>query len=244
MDRCSERDLAPRFLAPPQRPRNRFIDCPVHGQTWTTSLGDCEKCDDTARKQAEAHAYRLGECNLHGRYREATFEGFKASSPAQTAVLNACSEFVDQVAAGKWAAMLLLGAPGVGKTHLGAAMVNRMIHQRQTAAAMYTPGEIVRWIRKTWRRDSEVDEDFVLTELTRPVLLVLDEVGVGVATEGEQRHLFEVIDARYAQRRPVVVLSNLLTAQVREAIGDRSYDRIRESCRVLVCDWASHRGNA
>jgi len=40
-----------------------------------------------------------------------------------------------------------------------------------------------------------------------------------------------------------VVLSNLSPAELKTAMGDRSYDRLREGTKLLVCDWESHRGN-
>ena len=50
-----------------------------------------------------------------------------------------------------------------------------------------------------------------------------------------------VIDERYKRRRPTVVISNLTVPAVKEAIGDRLYDRLREGATVLACDWSSHR---
>ena len=43
----------------------------------------------------------------------------------------------------------------------------------------------------------------------RPDLLILDEVGVQFGSETEKMILFEIINGRYEQLKPTIVISNL-----------------------------------
>jgi DNA replication protein DnaC len=87
---------------------------------------------------------------------------------------------------------------------------------------------------------NEVD---MLDDFARASLLVIDEIGVGFGSEAEQVQLFDIIDARYKHRRPTILLSNLPAKDLKTALGERAYDRLREGSQILVCQWGSYRGN-
>jgi acyl-CoA synthetase (AMP-forming)/AMP-acid ligase II len=103
---------------------------------------------------------------------------------------------------------------------------------------------LIRTLRATWRRDSDSTEDEVINEFAYVPLLVIDEIGVGFGTEAEAAQLFDVIDRRYQARNPLVLISNLSVPDLREALGDRLFDRIREASQVVPFNWPSHRGTA
>ncbi|PWG68497.1 ATP-binding protein, partial [Enterobacter mori] len=55
--------------------------------------------------------------------------------------------------------------------------------------------------------------------------------------------LFAIINGRYEQMRPTVVISNLDAEQLPVAMGERCVDRLREGNLIVVpFDWESHRG--
>jgi DNA replication protein DnaC len=55
--------------------------------------------------------------------------------------------------------------------------------------------------------------------------------------------LFAIINGRYEQMRPTVVISNLSGDQLPLAMGERCVDRLREGGGVVVpFDWESQRG--
>src|SRR5690606_40257370 len=70
---------------------------------------------------------------------------------------------------------------------------------------------------------AERTEAQVMNAMISPDLLVIDEVGATKPTEFEQATLFHVINSRYEQMRPTVVISNLDPHELPE-IG-------RASCR-------------
>ena len=57
--------------------------------------------------------------------------------------------------------------------------------------------------------------------------------------------VFDVINERYENLRPTIILSNLTTEEIRAYLGDRVYDRLRENGgKAFVFDWDSYRGKA
>jgi DNA replication protein DnaC len=223
----------------------------IYGSHWT----GCPECqrerDEEDRRRQEENARQelasrkrelLRESGIQGRYLDASFDNFTATTKDQRRVLQACREFVATFDRERGGGLWLIGPPGVGKTHLGAAICRAVIEQHAKRARIASAREIVRRLRDTWRRGSEETEAAVIEELGGLSLLVIDEVGAGFGSEAEQVQLFDVLDLRYTLKRPTVLLSNLNQPLLRTALGDRSYDRLREGATVLVLNWASHRG--
>lgn len=226
------------------------------GSRWS-GCGKCsaeaEQRDKDEREQTERRERkdaRLRLSGLEGRFLEASFDDFEAANPAQQKVLQACREYVANVAFDGGAGLWLIGPPGTGKTHLGSAMVWYVIEERDRTAAIHSGREIIRLLRSTWGSKGggrtwdgwATTEDDMINDLGRMGLLVIDEIGVGFGSESEHVQLFDVIDLRYKYRRPTVLLSNLPTKGLKDAMGDRAYDRLREDAKVLPCQWESHRG--
>ena len=61
-------------------------------------------------------------------------------------------------------------------------------------------------------------------------------------TEAEQVSLFDIIDKRYRDLMPTILLTNQGKAGLKTFLGDRSFDRLREGGIWVPFDWASQRG--
>ena len=75
-------------------------------------------------------------------------------------------------------------------------------------------------------------------------LLVIDEIGVQYGTDSEQTILFDVLDKRYRDMRPTILLTNQNTIGLKAFIGERAFDRLTETARWVAFDWPSHRRTA
>jgi DNA replication protein DnaC len=112
--------------------------------------------------------------------------------------------------------------------------------------AMYLrAGDMIRRVRGTWRKDSDQSEEEVLNLLGADLdLLIIDEVGVQRGTEDEQMTLFDVLDRRYSELRPTILLTNLGGRAFADFLGPRIMDRLRERAVFVPFRWDSYRGKS
>lgn len=215
----------------------------------------CPRCDDElkAQRKLEADARLAEECRqrriawcrensgLPALFGGASFEQYRISSSGQEMARNECQTFAKSLLSGTYGNRILIGKVGTGKTHLAAAIANTLIEAEYSA--IYTRvRDLINDIRATWKQGSELSEHEVIKKYTGRDLLILDEVGVQVGTENERNILFDVIDKRYAERLPTIVISNLEVKGVSTALGERALDRLRDGGKVVTFDWGSHRG--
>jgi len=244
-------------------------ECPEHGKYIAqgehkanisrTIWARCPVCREADEQAVKAEADRtaaaakaasieraLKLANIPKRFTGRTFDTFVAGDAKQATALTTCrayaEDFSDALRSG--GSLVLSGAPGTGKSHLAASVMLQVMAGGCTVQYM-TCMDMIRAIRGTWRKDSERTEDDVLRELGETLdLLVIDEVGVQYGTEGEQTVVFDVLDRRYRQMRPTILISNANREQFRAYVGDRVYDRLREVAKWVPFDWDSFRPQA
>lgn len=218
------------------------------GTFWTT----CKACEEDreAEKRAameyeeqQAVLRMYEKARLPIRYRNSGFKNFTTSSKLQTAALNVAqqfrSEFDDAMQSGRF--LIFQGPPGTGKTHLALAVLRNLLHDGYSCR-YYSAIDVIRFMREGWRRDSERSELQALDELTRLHLLVIDEIGVQFSTDAERIQLFDILNRRYADLRPTILITNLTLNEIQETLGERVFDRFREVATVVTFDWPSFRG--
>lgn len=239
--------------------------CPDHGDFESHSLvlmgrmmgwSKCPTCNRLA-DEAEAERKRVAEeqerqrrleerLNRAGiplRFRSRSFASFEAGSKAKTDCLMVAKEFAESFSnrLAEGATVVFSGKPGTGKSHLAIAVCMAIMAGGYTA--MYLNAlDAIRLVRSTWRRDSGPSESEVMRDLAGVDLLVLDEVGAQYGTEGEQVILFDIINRRYQDEMPMILLTNQGKDGFRQYLGDRAFDRLREAGRWVAFDWESHRG--
>ena len=134
--------------------------------------------------------------------------------------------------------LVILGRPGTGKTHLACAYANEILRQGHTA--LFTSvARIIRKVRASWTKGNEEE---VLSAYTGVDLLIVDEVGVQAGTENEKQIIFNVLNERYNNVLPTVLISNLRQNEVQTYLGERVWDRLKEGGgNVLILNGESQR---
>ena len=222
-------------------------------EIWTP-CPDCEDARLAAERKADADARALRaqqeveamlqEAAIPRRFIGRTLDNFRAESEPQRAALAISKGFADRFDghAERGDSLIFSGLPGTGKSHLATAILQALMPRH---CGLYTTClGVIRAVRATWRRDSERSESEVLALFGRVPLLVLDEIGVQYGTDGEQTILFDVLDRRYRDMMPTILLTNQDKKGFKEFIGERTFDRLVETARWVPFDWPSYRPTA
>jgi DNA replication protein DnaC len=245
-------------------PEYRQSVCGVHGEyqekgmyffkTTPTWMG-CEECKRIAKEKSELEAKikkqmedqekierRLNKAGIPIRFRDRNLTNYVADTGDKKASLTIARDFVENFDDNYKNGMTLIfsGKAGTGKSHLAIAIAQAVMPKY---TALYINAlDAIRMIRDTWRKDSEHSETQVLDMLGSIGLLVIDEVGVQYGTENEQMLMFDIINRRYRDSMPMILLTNLGTDGFKEYMTERSYDRLRENGKWVSFDWESYRG--
>ncbi len=172
---------------------------------------------------------------LPGRYTGCSFENFDpAASPAAAAALSAARRFVED----QLSALVLVGRPGAGKSHLAAAICAaeweraRDVYLGRKARVEGLPPDEQVWpalptiplwvnvpdlISRLRGGDPEVRSE-ARAAGTHRGLVVLDDLGRENVTEWTGEVLYVLVNRRYEDFRRTVVTSNLTIAEL-EANG-------------------------
>jgi DNA replication protein DnaC len=244
--KCSDHGVwsyrVPSFLA------KRGGQCPdcveVQKQTEINNLNSKQAQACIERKQ-DAIRSQFVKAAIPKRFLNRTFDNYEATTQQQQLALNIsrhyANHFSERLENG--GGLILQGQPGTGKTHLACAIANQVI-TNGASARFTTVMQLVRAIRATWKRDSAQTEDAVLQSIIDYDLLIIDEIGVQYETESEKLILFDVLNGRYENEKPTILLTNLVGNELNACIGERNVDRIQEGGGTTISfTWGSYRSN-
>ena len=187
---------------------------------------------------------RMAKAGIPPRFLAKTLDTYEATTPAQETVLEWCREFAktykDSPTCG-----LFIGSPGTGKTHLAIGIALDAALTDYIESIFYTTvSKIIQRVKDSWDKDPGETEKRVRLSITDPRLLIIDEVGVQYGSDFERNILFDVMNTRYENLKPTILISNLPLSGVTDYLGERVMDRLSEDAgKVFVFDWESHRKN-
>lgn len=212
-------------------------------------------------------AEMLNNSGLRKHWQSRTFDTFLCM-PGQETALEAAHSLSDAFRSGDSLSvgLILCGATGSGKTHLAAAITNAIIENYpisdETAerASMFggsntnfspvrfaSSVDLLSKIKATYSMQSSQNDgnaQDIITDYQRAKLTVLDDLGAEKPSEWVSERLFEIVDYRYSEELPMVITTNALPEEIKDRLGSRVYDRLREMCRFIPVTTKSQRKTA
>lgn len=135
----------------------------------------------------------------------------------------------------------LIGTRGAGKTQFGAVAIMQVPRNESPFSCVAKIRSAVE-LAADLKADLETQgENGWFREHAMLKLLVVDEIQ-NSGSEYVRTMLETLIDARYREERPTILIGNLSAGQFSAAVGPSTSDRCNEGGGLVVCDWPSFRG--
>jgi len=182
----------------------------------------------------------LGRSGIQELHRTCSFQNYNAELPGQRHALNKAKQYAAAFGNG-FGGFIFSGGCGTGKNHLAAAIGNSLLERGKTMLVVTVPDLMMRF-RETYQDKAKVTEADLMNDLCNVDLLVLDDIGVQRGNTNEGIVLFQIVDRRLSNRKPVGMLTNLDAPALKELLGERIMDRMTMDGGMWVnFDWFSYR---
>lgn len=125
--------------------------------------------------------------------------------------------------------LLLYGSPGTGKSFYAFCIANALIEQG-VPCLVTGFSRIVNELQRRQERQTYIDN------LSRFKLLVIDDFAAERDTEYMTEQVFSIVDARYRQRLPLIITTNLTGGEIKNASSvskQRILSRLLEMCQPI-----------
>lgn len=226
-------------------------ECGKHGaiENVLTRRGDpwrCPRCieDDIAAEKrdtwlAERNATLMAIAKIPSKY---AGQKFVAATDDQKFVRKRVIEFREFIVKQPrtWAVLVLAGKMGTGKTLMACEFAESLIKKLSMSVRYVTAQGIIGEIQATYGQEGK-NEETEIARFAQYDLLIVDEADAKRSTDNANALINEVINRRYAENKPIVVITNQSLEGLAPFVGDRVVDRLHENAFVCSFNWASAR---
>ncbi|ACG60327.1 DNA replication protein DnaC [Iodobacter phage PhiPLPE] len=224
--------------------------CEIHGESKFPAHPKvlkwiCPSCS-VERAKAESQAYfvaniRKGILQRSGVPEKYLGVAFVVKSESQKRARLASKVFLDKVKEKSgWLPLIFTGQCGTGKTLLASEIIQHLIMSEGITAFYSTAASLLSYIKSGYGNPARNEFDD-LKKIASYGLLVLDELDQINSTNHDIGMLQSIINQRYNDDKPLIVISNKLYDDFEGVIGARTVSRLNENGVVVNFDWQDNR---
>jgi len=148
--------------------------------------------------------------------------------------------------------LLLMGPPGVGKTHLAVATLRRLMIEKGVPGLFCDVQDLLRQLQATFDRQSGMSQLELLQPVLQTELVLLDDLGGRQFSPWLEETLAHIVTTRYNDKKATLVTTNFLDEPpargkpsqaersalqtLEERIGYRVRSRLHEMCHLVAIE--------
>lgn len=165
-------------------------------------------------------------------YSDRARDGGVSPQENMKAVYDVCAEYAYQFGKNP-GNLLLFGAPGLGKTHLSAAIAREVSGKGysvvyDTAAHVFEQFEAQKFSRE---EDEEISAD--VERVLQCDLLILDDLGTEMVTAFVQSALYRIVNTRLMEKKSTILNTNLTPGELGRRYSPQIASRIEGEYQIL-----------
>ena len=203
-----------------------------------------EKCQCRIAQEAERRIRNSGLALVLDGW---TFDAYKATQPWQTAMKETAMKYANSIQSGGNAWLYMGGQVGSGKSHLCTAVCGELLRTRFSVRYM-------RWVTdagnlKGYVQDRDAFSDAMDKYKDARILYIDDLFKMGhrpgmrpQPTDADIRVAFELLDYRYAERKPTIITSEWLLSTELMDIDAGTFSRVYEMSKGYLVEIAPGKG--
>lgn len=204
------------------------------------------KVQEIKERQKQEYQERLStlikKSHLGERFRKRTFNTFKINKNNKE-FFETCLKYAERFSEIKedGTGIILSGSCGVGKTHLAAAIAHELMKQGYQPI-FGTLISLLERVKSTYNTKSskETDEE-IINSYINCSLLIIDDLGKEKPSEWTLEKLYQVLNARYEDNKPIIITTNYsmdklierLTVNNNNETAEATVSRIYEMCQGI-----------
>lgn len=147
-----------------------------------------------------------------------------------------CVDYADQFTQHS-KSLLLIGATGLGKTHLSLSIANVLIRKGMSVIYTTTPDILFKLEKEHFSYRYDAQEN-TYNSLLKCDLLILDDLGTEFPTDFTRTCIYNLFNSRLLAGRPVIISTNMTIDEMIEAYSTRFVSRV-----IGLCDRLDFIGN-